>query len=118
MFRRIFLTTGRSFKKKALERYVALPEVKNFYLKFPFPHFIWVCEISEQELYLKDFKCNGEIIWDATRNVFDSQFGIAIHLPEMLIFDNGAAINEEENYCHMKVDNVPYCIYKNNLKEI
>jgi hypothetical protein len=117
-FKRIFLTTGRSFKKKALERYKNIPEVRNFYAKIPLPHFIWVCELSEPELYSKHLQCVGEIIWDATSNVFDSQLGLVIHLPEILIFDQGAAINSEANYCQLPVKNVQYSIYNNNLQEI
>lgn len=117
-FKRIFLTTGRSFKKKALKRYRDIPEVQKFYLKIPLPHFIWVCELSEPELYSKHLKCVGEIIWDATSNVFDSQFGLVIHLPEILIFNQGAAINSEADYCQIPVGNIPYSIYNNNLKEI
>jgi hypothetical protein len=117
--RRIFLTTGRSFKKSALGRYSQIPEVQNFYLKIPLPHFIWVCELSEHDLYSKSFKCSGEIIWDATRNTFECQLGLVVHLPGILIFDTGAAYNTNPNYQLINgLKEIDYNIYKNNLKEI
>ena len=118
VLKRMFLTTGRSFRKKALERYGHLPEVRSFYLKNPLPHFIWVCEVSEPDIYSKSLQCTGEIIWDATRNAFDSHLGLAIHLPEVLIFDNGAAWNMREDYRQIEgVKEIPYKIYNNNLEE-
>jgi hypothetical protein len=45
--------------------------------------------------------------------------GLVIHLPNMLVFDNGAANNMSEDYQQITgVQNTPYSIYHNNLEEI
>jgi len=117
--KRIFLTTGRSFKKKAFERFGNHPVLRDLYLKFPMPHFIWVCELSSHDVYSKSFHCNGEIIWDATRNALDGNMGLVINLPEIVLFDEGAVHNKDEHYCQIRrVNKDSYDIYTNNLEEI
>jgi hypothetical protein len=95
------------------------PIASLIYIKNPLPHFIWVCELSSPDLYSKQLQCQGEIIWDATRNFNDGHMGLVIHLPNMLVFDNGAANNMSEDYQQITgVQNTPYSIYHNNLEEI
>ena len=73
---RLFLTTGRSFKRRLRDRILGTPLVNNVYRNLPLPHFIWVCEISTPDLYV-EHKVVGEILWDATRNAYESDGWLA-----------------------------------------
>jgi hypothetical protein len=115
---RLFLTTGKAFKKQLRQRgRMGNSVVESVYRDLPLPHFIWVCEISHPHLYPE--KVLGEVIWDATRNPYESNGFLAIHYPEKLIVDWGSAFNGEPDMKEFKLDNsIEYGIYCHNLKEI
>ena len=114
---RMFLTTGRSFKKKIAERNLGHAVVQRCYSEMPMPHFIWVCELSTVELYDKG-EVLGEGSWDATRNAYEPQGFIAIHYPEILWVDAGAQLNGEQNLQKIGLQDAnPYILYQSNLKE-
>ncbi|MDI6792473.1 MAG: hypothetical protein QME81_06350, partial [bacterium] len=115
---RLFLTTGKSFKKRLTEREMGHPTVDDIYRNLPLPHFIWICEISHRDLYLKQ-KIWGEILWDATRNAYEPDGWIALHYPEMLVVDIGSTLNMPRELASFDLeDSTPYAVYRNNLEEI
>lgn len=114
---RLLLTTGRSFKKRIAEREMGNADVADIYLRTPLPHFIWVCEFSHKSLYPEQVL--GEIVWDATRNAYEPDGWIALHYPEVMIVDQGTALNTGQFLVTFPLDgSVPYPIYRNNLEDI
>ncbi|MBI2424371.1 MAG: hypothetical protein HYV27_16185 [Candidatus Hydrogenedentes bacterium] len=114
---RLFLTTGRGFKKRLSDRdNMGHLGVISAYRDLPLPHFIWVCEISHGSLY--PWKVLGEVIWDATRNPYEENAFLAVHYPELLIVDMGTALNRESDVIELALGgSVPYPIYEHNLRE-
>ena len=92
---RLFLTSVRSFKRHLARRGMGNPDVEEVYRELPLPHFIWVCEIALQSEYPNSVR--GEIVWDGTRNACEPSGWIALHLPEILIVDEGSAFNGSQN---------------------
>ena len=118
MVLRLFLTTGKSFKKHLGSRKMGNSIVEEAYRNLPLPHFMWVCEISNTEAFLKH-EVYGEILWDGTRNAREPDGWIALHYPEVLIVDMGSALNKEQNLFKFNLkDSTPYPLYKNNLQPI
>ncbi len=114
---RLFLTSGRSFKKRLRARGMGNPIVEGVYRSLPLPHFIWVCEISHSDIYPKNLL--GEVIWDATRNPYELDGCIALHYPEMLIVDQGSALNGKQHLLTISVrSHTNYPIFENNLIRI
>ncbi len=114
---RLFLTTGRSFKKRIAVRRMGNSLVADVYRNLPLPHFIWVCEISHAGLY--PAKIMGEVIWDATRNAHERDGWIAVHYPEVLVVDEGAALNEPQNLVKFSLASAfGYPIFENNLRNL
>lgn len=114
---RLFLTTGTAFKEKLHSRGMGSRLVEGVYRDLPLPHFIWVCEISHLALYPD--KVLGEVIWDATRNAYESDGWIALHYPEILTVDWGAALNGPQKMLKFSVDGPSdYPIYKSNLDPV
>lgn len=114
---RLFLTTGRSFKRRLAERGMGHPIVADVYHNLPLPHFVWVCEISSPSIYPKSVL--GEILWDATRNAYEPEGWIALHYPEVLILDQGSALNEPPDLVRIPLTNTTeYPIYRSNLRDI
>jgi len=115
---RLFLTSGRSFKKHLAERGMGHPQVEDMYRNLPLPHFIWVCEISHASHYAKH-EILGEILWDATRNASEPNGWIALHYPEILVTDVGSALNGLQKFFKINLQNSkPYPVYRNNLHPI
>lgn len=115
---RIFLTTCTSYKGRIVERKMGHPNVAQIYRYLPMPHFIWVCEISMPELFEKR-KILGEIVWDATRNGYETSGLVACHLPDTVIFDGGSALNGPEHLIKSNLQNSsPYTLYVSNLSQI
>ncbi|MDQ8195397.1 hypothetical protein QEH59_13255 [Coraliomargarita sp. SDUM461004] len=115
---RIFLTTGTSFKGRILERGMGHSSVAEVYRYLPMPHFIWVCELSTPGLF-EQRKVLGEIIWDATRNGYETSGLVACHLPEKLIFDLGSSLNGPEKLIKSNLQNfTSYALYVSNLRQI
>ena len=117
---RLFLTTGRSFKRRLRDRVLGTPLVNSIYRNLPLPHFIWVCEISTPDFYV-EHKVVGEILWDATRNAYESDGWLALHYPELIIYDEGSAFNGEQELLSFDLDpadNIAYPLYRHNLTEI
>ena len=91
--------------------------VEEVYRNLPLPHFIWVCEISQQSIYPDNVL--GEIIWDATRNAYEPDGWIALHYPEMLIVDRGSALNAPPDLVSFTLtDSTEYPIYRSNLRDV
>lgn len=116
---RMYLTTVKSFKKKIASRGMGHPEVERLYRQVPLPHFIWVCELSTPS----DFAAGnilGEIIWDATRNVWETEGWLAIHYPEILLVDVGSVLNNTQNLFtfNLTKGSKAYPMYRSNLKEV
>ena len=116
---RMYLTTGKSYKKKLSKRGMGDSVVENIYRQLPLPHFIWVCELSSPAEYANG-NVLGEIIWDATRNVWETEGWIAIHYPEQLLVDIGSALNGVQKIHSFDLTNdaYGYSMYCSNLKEI
>ncbi len=115
---RLFLTTGKSFKKHLGSRKMGNSMVEEANRNLPLPHFLWVCEISNSDAYSRH-EIYGEILWDATRNAREPNGWIALHYPEVLIVDMGSALNQGQNLFKFKLqDSTPYPLYKNNLQAI
>lgn len=114
---RVFLTTGRAFKKRLWQRAnMGHPNVVAAYRELPLPHFIWVCEISQSSLY--PHSVLGEVLWDATRNPHEHNGFLAIHYPEILILDQGSALNRAPNLLELRLDGgEAYPIFRHNLRE-
>jgi hypothetical protein len=115
---RLFLTTGKSFKKHLGSRKMGNSLVEEAYRNLPLPHFMWVCEISTTDAYSRH-EVYGEILWDATRNADEPNGWIALHYPEVLIVDMGSALNSQQNLFKFELQkSTPYPLYKNNLQPI
>jgi hypothetical protein len=115
---RLFLTDGNSFKRSLLQRPMGNPTVADIYRNLPLPHFIWICEISTPALFAKH-EILGEVLWDATRNVYEPDGWLALHYPEKIIYDQGTCFNEEQDLLERDlVDGVAYPLYRNNLKDL
>jgi hypothetical protein len=118
---RLFLTTGKSFKRSLLDRTLGTSLVNEVYRNLPLPHFVWVCEISTPENYV-NHKVLGEILWDATRNVYESDGWLALHYPEQIIFDQGSCFNGEQELLVFDLtpdqNNIAYPLYRHNLTDI
>lgn len=115
---RLFLTTGKSFKKRLGERKMGNTVVEDTYRNIPLPHFVWVCEISNVDSFARH-EIFGEILWDATRNLREPNGWIALHYPEILVVDIGSALNGRQKLCRVDLQNsTAYKIYKNNLQDI
>lgn len=119
LLQRMYLTTVKSFKKKLTERGMGDPEVEGLYRQLPLPHFIWVCELSDPAEFAKG-NVLGEVIWDATRNVWETEGWIAIHYPEILLIDAGSALNGPQNIRTFPLTQgrKAYPMCRSNLKEI
>ena len=115
---RLFLTSGKSYKRTLAERGMGSKTVETMYRNLPMPHFIWVCEISHASLF-QNFQTLGEILWDATRNAYEPDGWIAVHYPEVLIVDVGSALNQKQDIRKFSLQkSVAYSVYRGNLKEI
>jgi hypothetical protein len=114
----LFLTTGKSFKKHLAGRGMGNSLVEDAYRNLPLPHFVWVCEISSTDAFARH-EIFGEILWDATRNAREPNGWIALHYPEVLIVDMGAALNGQQNLFKFNLKaSSSYPLYKNNLEPI
>jgi hypothetical protein len=115
---RLFLTSGKSYKKHLAERGMGHPTVEEMYRNIPLPHFIWVCEISDRDAFARH-DVRGEIIWDATRNACEPRGWIALHYPEVLVVDVGSALNRSPHIIRTDlVNSTPYPVYRHNLQPI
>ncbi len=120
VIRRIFLTSSKSFKLK--RRRDNLPfDLSLVYSEMNMPKFIWVCELSNEELYPKG-EIAGEIIFDATANHHDTLAFLSIHYPDFMILnDRKNLTNEPKKFIQgeLKAEKlISYPMYKSNLKEI
>jgi hypothetical protein len=116
---RLFLTTGKSFKKRLAQRKMGNATVEDAYRDLPLPHFMWVCEISDVDAFISRREVYGEILWDATRNVREPNGWIALHYPEKLVLDYGSAFNQQNQLLSFDLQNsTAYPIYTNNLENI
>lgn len=79
---RVFMSSSRSFRKhRDIQFNDGNKEVRDIYNATTFPKFVWVCELSTQEMYL-DGKILGEIIIDATSSAdAKADSFIIIHYP-------------------------------------
>ncbi len=115
---RLLLTTGSSFKRRLSDRAMGHEKVANLYRFLPMPHFVWVCDISTPEEY-ENGLIHGELIWDATRNGHELSGLVALHLPETVIYDRGAAYNQPKNLVRMDLpESELYALYTSNLQHI
>lgn len=114
---RSFLTSGRSFKRRLLERAMGHPTVESIYRALPMPRFIWVTEIAEAGNFPNDIL--GEILWDATRNGHEVDGWIAVHYPEWLAVEIGSALNRAPEMRQFCLDNGRgYPPYRSNLEAL
>jgi hypothetical protein len=118
MVLRLFLTTGKSFKKHLVSRKMRQPVVEEMYRNIPLPHFVWVCEISNPDAFSRH-EIWGEILWDATRNESEPNGWIALHYPELFVVDTGSALNGRQELIRFDLQNaVTYPLYRHNLQPI
>lgn len=113
---RLFLTSARSFKRSLRTRGMGHSLVEELYRRLPMPHFIWICEIADCTEYTATGQILGEVIWDATRNAHEPDGWIALHYPEKLFVDTGAAFNRRQNVQSIPLDAAnSYSLFKSNL---
>jgi len=113
---RTFLTTGRSFKRYLDDRGMGHQTVYKVYRNMPLPHFIWVCELSSIDLFRQQ-RIVGEVIWDATRNVYEPSGWLALHYPERLYVDYGSALNRARSLRDFNLDkSTDYPLMTHNLR--
>ncbi len=120
ILRRIYLTSSKSYKLQ--RRKSDIPSNLNLiYSEMPMPKFIWVCEISERDLYVQN-KIIGEIIFDATASQLDRFAFLSIHYPDFLLLNDRNILEdtpERFKQYSLQTDKVkPYDLYMNNLKEV
>jgi len=116
LLRRLYLTSARSFKRHLRERVMGNTRVEELYRRLPMPHFIWVCEIADRDEYTADKKILGEVIWDATRNAHEPDGWIALHYPEKLFLDSGAAFNRRQEVLEIPLNQSnSYSLFTSNL---
>jgi len=116
---RLFLTSNHAFKRHLDRRGMGHDTARDVYANMPLPHFIWVCEISTAAAFA-EHQILGEVIWDATRNAFEFGGWIALHYPEVLLVDQGAALNAVEHAVkRFDLKNFQkYPLFRSNLKEV
>lgn len=116
---RLFLTNSKSFKRRLRERNMGHPTVENVYRQLPMPHFVWVCEIADYAEYSTDHKVLGEVLWDATRNAHEPDGWIALHYPEKLVVDVGAALNKRQELKVFPLGSInSYSLFRANLHSL
>lgn len=117
---RIFLTSSRSYKY--YRRTALIPgHADRYYVGNPMPKFIWVAEISTQDLYMNG-KILGEIIFDATANQNDRNAFMYIHYPGKLVMNDRDHIGDFPDRYGDPLDlgidrNYEYDVYMSNLLE-
>jgi hypothetical protein len=115
---RLFLTSGKSFKKHLKERGMGHGAVEETYRNLPLPHFVWICEIATSDSFARH-EVVGEVIWDATRNASEPNGWIAIHYPETFVVDVGSPRNRPQEFRRVKLETFSsYPLYKHNLQPI
>lgn len=119
--RRLFLTSSRAFKARLRDRGMGNSLAECTYRRLPMPHFIWVCEFAEWDVYRKDYRILGEVVWDATRNEHEPDGWLVIHYPEKMIVNEGAAKNHD-SYSDVQelilLDSEPYLLFTSNLNSL
>lgn len=118
--RRIFLTTSKSYKMQRKKQ--SLPfNFSYIYSQMNMPKFIWICELSTEELYPKG-EIVGEIIFDATANHHDMLSFLSIHYPDFMVLNDRKSLTKDpKRFIKGELDAteiLSYPMYKNNLKEI
>ncbi len=92
--------------------------VFDVYCNMPLPHFIWLREIATLDLY-REHRILGEVIWDATRNVYEPSGWLALHYPERLFIDIGSALNTDRSVIKFDLDSSrDYPLMTHNLQPI
>jgi len=87
------------------------------------PKFIWICEITTEELY-KQKQMVGEIIMDASANPDEKLPILALHYPDYLLLnDRYTVIDGQMRGIYAKGDLpekgiLSYPIYSSNLREV
>jgi hypothetical protein len=116
---RLFLTNSKSFKRRLRERGMGHPTVEQIYRQLPMPHFVWVCEIADYAEYSAERKVLGEVLWDATRNAYEPDGWIALHYPERLLVDVGAAFNKQQELKVFPLGPInSYSLFRANLHSL
>jgi hypothetical protein len=116
---RLFLTSSKSFKRRLRERGMGSPIVEEVYRRLPMPHFIWVCEIADYAEYANQRKVVGEVLWDATRNGHEPDGWIALHYPDKLLVDVGAAFNRPQELKAFDLGpSNSYSLFRSNLHSL
>lgn len=103
---RLFLTSSRSFKYE-INQLALNSDVKELILKTSMPKFIWICELSEENLF-KNGQAKGMIVLDATEGNLTSF--LFILYPDKIIYYNDSQINQ------LTISPGTFNIYNNNLK--
>lgn len=120
LIKRIYLTSSRSYKMVRSKQKLPFDLQKN-YVELPMPKFIWVCELSLEELY-SDKRIIGEIIFDATANQHDRFAFLAIHYPDFILFNDRDELSDTpKRFIHGRLqlnELLPYEMYENNLREV
>lgn len=84
------------------------PNVRQQYRELPLPHFIWVCEIGLAAEYGKvDDCCRGEILWDATVSRTERMGFLAVHYPDLFVFNQAATLENRPARSHEDFVSIP-----------
>jgi hypothetical protein len=102
-----FLASSRSFKNSLSLNSSLQADAKELLINTPMPKFIWVTELSDKTLILKDF-ANGMLILDATE---PKRAGIIAALIEGFYISNDLT-----TFAKITLPLHPFSMYNNNLK--
>lgn len=110
VFMKFYLTSSRSFKHS-----ISLSEVqddlKNFIVEKPMPKFVWIAELAEKDMFVRDQR-NGLVVIDATEpNISDNKPLIVAAYQDNVIFFDG--INDI--LTKMALPLQPFNLFLNNL---
>ncbi len=108
---RLFLTSNRSFKRVINKDSDMSLRERKFIQGAVFPKFIYVCEISNAELYKKD-KSFGFIVLDATSSGNDAFEECLL----LIFYSDRIIINEKGEFGFYPTDSKEFNLYVNNLK--
>lgn len=110
LYRRIFLTSGRSYKHWLRKERIFDENLRNIILQTDLPKFIWLSEYGTADNY-RSMQAGSIICLDATGDQHLSSLIFSIYPDRYVVLDN-----ESRKYKGEKVALPVFPLYQNNLK--
>ncbi len=112
---RVYLTSARSLKRKAINNKSMDLTLKSILLKLHTPQFIWCADIASIADYA-DNKTAYRVLIDSTAGTYEDEPWLLFHDDERIIYKDTQPTKSSFKQVIQKIP--PYAIYRNNLKEV